>query len=244
MVTLDRIRLTGLLRRKPWKQGFFYGSILSLLANASTVVQHVRCMTEARTVHERSGPVVDTRLHRATIAVLRGRGWDGLTLERVAQEAGRARSTLWRQGLTREVLVNALVGELAADFRETMFPILTTGGTGRDRLERGLVALCELLDRHLPLMLATDEAFHQETAPGQPPDYLHPFIQFLREGAADGSLEPGDDLVEAANVAFNAVAWTYVHLRGRHGWPAERTTSGVVDVVLNGLANDRGKEPS
>jgi SAM-dependent methyltransferase len=24
MVTLDRIRLTGLLRRKPWKQGFFY----------------------------------------------------------------------------------------------------------------------------------------------------------------------------------------------------------------------------
>jgi hypothetical protein len=24
MVTLDRIRLTGLLRKKPWKQGFFY----------------------------------------------------------------------------------------------------------------------------------------------------------------------------------------------------------------------------
>lgn len=183
-------------------------------------------------------------LHRATIAVLRERGWDGLTLERVAEAAGRARSTLWRQGLTREVLVGALVGELAADFRETMFPILTTGGTGRDRLERGFVALCELLDRHLPLMLATDEAFHQDTAPGQPPDYLHPFIQFLREGAADGSLEPGDDLVEAANVAFNAVAWTYVHLRGRHAWPAERTASCVVDVVLNGLATDRGKEPS
>lgn len=193
-------------------------------------------------MHDR--PRVSEELHRATIAVLRERGWDGLTLERVAEEAGRARSTLWRQGLTRDVLVTALVGELAADFRETLFPILTTGGTGRDRLERGLVALCELLDRHLPLMLATDEAFHQDTAPGQPPDYLHPFIQFLREGAADGSLDPGDDLVETANVAFNAVAWTYVHLRGRHGWPAERTTSCVVDVVLNGLAADRRKEPS
>jgi AcrR family transcriptional regulator len=199
-------------------------------------------MTEAPLMHD--GPRVSEELHRATIAVLRERGWDGLTLERVAEEAGRARSTLWRQGLTREVLVTALAGELAADFRETMFPNLTTGGTGRDRLERGLVALCELLDRHLPLMLATDEAFHQETAPGQPPDYLHPFIQFLREGAADGSLDPGDDLVETANVAFNAVAWTYVHLRGRHGWPAERTTSCVVDVVLNGLATDRRKEPS
>ena len=191
-----------------------------------------------------NSPVVSHELHEATIAVLSERGWDGLTLERVAEAAGRARSTLWRQGLTREVLVTALAGELAADFRETMFPILTTGGTGRDRLERGLVALCELLDRHLPLMLATDEAFHQETGPGQPPDYLHPFIQFLREGAADGSLDPGDDLVEAANVAFNAVAWTYVHLRGRHEWPADRTATCVVDVVLNGLADDRREEPS
>lgn len=187
---------------------------------------------------------VDEELRRAAIAVLREQGWDGLTLERVAQASGRARSTLWRQGLTLEALVASLVGELAADFRSSMFPILTTHGSGRDRLERGLVALCELLDRHLPLMLATDEAFHQDTAPGQPPDYLHPFIQFLREGEADGSLAPGDDVVEAADVAFNAVAWTYVHLRGRHGWPAARAKTRVVGVVLDGLAAPRGKEPS
>src|SRR6188508_1213553 len=143
----------------------------------------MRCMSETVALPERTS--VDPELHRATISVLRERGWDGLTLERVAQAAGRARSTLWRQGLTLEVLVSALIGELAADFRETMYPILTGQGTGRDRLERGLAALCDLLDRHLPLMLATDEAFHQDPAPGQHPDYLHPFIQFLREGAAD-----------------------------------------------------------
>ena len=193
-------------------------------------------MNETTQMQERITPVVDDQLRRATIAVLRERGWEGLTLERVAQAAGRARSTLWRQSLTLEVLVGSLTGELAADFRDSMFPILTTGGTGRDRLERGLVALCELLDRHLPLMLATDEAFHQDTARGQPPDYLHAFIQFLREGAADGSLAPGEDVVEAADVAFNAVAWTYVHLRGRHGWPAERARTRVVGVVLDGLA--------
>lgn len=189
-------------------------------------------------MHTRSALAVDDGLRRATIEVLRERGWDGLTLERVARVAGRARSTLWRQGLTLETLVGALVGELAADFRDTMYPILTADGTGRDRLARGLVALCELLDRHLPLMLATDEAFHQDTAPGQPPDYLHPFIQFLREGAADGSLAPGD-VVTAADVAFNAVAWTYVHLRGRHGWPAQKAQDRVVGVVLNGLAGER-----
>jgi AcrR family transcriptional regulator len=191
-------------------------------------------MSATQTVHE--------DLRAATISVLRERGWEGLTLERVAQVAGRARSTLWRQGLTARDLIDALVGELAADFRDTMYPILTSDGSGLDRLERGLLALCGLLERHLPLMLATDEAFHQDTAPGEPPNYLHPFIQFLREGAADGSLAPGDDVVAAADVAFNAVAWPYVHLRGRHGWPAEKAESRVVGVVLNGLAAQRGKE--
>ena len=67
---------------------------------------------------------VDASLRRAAIEVLRERGFAGLTLERVAEVAGRARSTLWRQGLTREVLVQALVGDLAADFRETIHQVI------------------------------------------------------------------------------------------------------------------------
>jgi AcrR family transcriptional regulator len=188
-------------------------------------------------------PAIDEELRRATIEVLRERGWDGLTLERVAEVAGRARSTLWRQGLSRDSLIAALVGELAEDFRSTMYPILTSGGTGRERLARGLEALCELLDRHLPLMLATDEAFHQPTAPDEPPDYLHPFIRFFREGADDGSLPAHGDVVEAADLAFNGVAWPYVHLRGRHEWPAERAKARVVDLVLNGIAGPLPRKP-
>src|SRR5262249_29514068 len=180
-------------------------------------------------------PTIDEELRRATIEVLRERGWEGLTLEGVAEVAGRARSTLWRQGLTRDSLIAALVGELAEDFRSTMYPILTSGGTGRERFTRGLDALCELLDRHLPLMLATDEAFHQKEAPAQPPDYLHPFIQFLREGAADGSLAVEGNVVRAADIAFNAVAWTFVHLRGRHGWELAEARDRVVALVLNGI---------
>ena len=119
-----------------------------------------------------------------------------------------------------------------------LYPVLTSAGTGRERLRRGLEALCELVERHLPLMLANDEAFHQDTGPGQPPNYLHPFILFLREGAEDGSLTPRNDVVAAADVAFNAVAWTYVHLRGRHEWPTDRTRALVVDLVLNGIDRD------
>jgi AcrR family transcriptional regulator len=187
-------------------------------------------------VQDAVAPAVDAALREATIEVLRERGWDGLTLERVAEVAGRARSTLWRQGLTRDVLIGALVGELAEDFQRAMYPVLTASGTGRERLVQGLEALCRLIDRHLPLMLATDEAFHQEPSPGRPPDYLRPFITFIRDGAADGSLDPGSDAVETADLVFNAVAWPYVHLRGRHGWPAGRARDGVIRVVLNGVA--------
>src|SRR5215203_5472486 len=101
---------------------------------------------------EQRAPRVSEELRRATIEVLRERGLAGLTLERVAEVSGQARSTLWRQGLTRELLVVALAGELADDFRSTMYPVLTSEGTGRERFERALEALCELLDRHLPLM--------------------------------------------------------------------------------------------
>ena len=146
-------------------------------------LQHACCIDRILVMQK-----VEPELQAATITVLRERGWDGLTLERVAEVAGRARTTLWRQGLTRDVLIGALVGGLAEDFRTSMFPVLTAGGTGRERLVLGLEALCDLLDRHLPLLLATDEAFHQAPAPGQPPDYLRPFITFLRDGAADGSL--------------------------------------------------------
>jgi AcrR family transcriptional regulator len=184
-----------------------------------------------------AGPLaVDASLRAATISVLRERGWDGLTLERVAEVAGRARSTLWRQGLTRELLVGALAGELAEDFRNAMYPVLTAGGSGRERLVHALDALCGVVERHLPLLLATDEAFHQSPVPGQPPDYLRPFITFLREGEADGSLAIGGDVVETADVVFNTVAWPYVHLRGRHGWPVDRARDRIVGLVLDGLA--------
>ena len=183
---------------------------------------------------------LDERVRAAAIRVLREHGWDGLTLERVAEASGRARSTLWRQGLGREALVEALTGALADDFRSTMYPVLTVPGTGRDRLERGLDALCEVVERHLPLLLATDEAFHQ-AAPGGPASYLDPFVHFLREGRQDGTLPlPADsDLDEASDLAFNAVAWTYAHLRGRHGWPADKARARVVGLVLHGISEPK-----
>ena len=64
-----------------------------------------------------STPAPDAALRAATIEVLAESGWDGVTLEKVAERAGRARVTLWRQGVTREALLAALLDDLAEDFR-------------------------------------------------------------------------------------------------------------------------------
>src|SRR6516165_7361336 len=107
-------------------------------------MQHSCCMDASEEMRS-AAPAVDETLRRATIAVLSERGFAGLTLERVAEVAGRARSTLWRQGIGRDELVAALAGGLDQDFRESMYPVLTSPGSGRERLRRGLDALCDLL---------------------------------------------------------------------------------------------------
>ena len=97
-------------------------------------MQHSCCMSEPEPVQ---APPVDEQLRRATIEVLHERGFAGLTLERVAEVAGRARSTLWRQGLTRDALIVGLVGDLAEDFRATMYPVLTSEAPAVSGSRRG-----------------------------------------------------------------------------------------------------------
>jgi hypothetical protein len=57
----------------------------------------------------------------------------------------------------------------------------------------------------------------------------------LRDGVTDGSLREPADYDDRANALFNTVCWSYVHLRGRHGWSPERASRLVLDLVLNGV---------
>jgi AcrR family transcriptional regulator len=181
--------------------------------------------------------VVDPHLVDAALRVLDTDGWDGLTLERVATEAGSSRTTLWRQGVTPEALVDALLARLSDDYRDAVWPALTGDGSGADRLRRALDALCDVADRNLTLLAATDTAFHEAAEPGRPrsTSSLAPIRRLLQDGLADGSLAFDEPVAELAAVLFNAVCWTYVHLRLRHRWPPRRARAVLLDVLLRGL---------
>src|SRR5262245_1324363 len=174
---------------------------------------------------------VAPKLLDATVAVLGEVGWDGLSLERVAERAGVSRVTLWRQGVTRDSLVEALLERLAADYRDAMWPVLTADATGRDRLGRALEALCDVADRHLELLLISDEGFHRAAA-----ICLEPLVRALRDGYADGSLRRPGTADDAADAIFNTVCWGYVHLRARHKWSVSRTRDSILGLVAGGYA--------
>src|SRR5262245_15620045 len=105
--------------------------------------------------------VVDDRLLDAAVAVLEEHGFTGLTLERVAEAAGRSRVTLWRQGVTQEALIDGLLARLTRDYRDAMWPAMAEAGTGAERLREALGALLHIADRHLHLLAVSDDVFHR-----------------------------------------------------------------------------------
>jgi AcrR family transcriptional regulator len=184
---------------------------------------------------------MDDRLLDAAVAVLDEHGFAGLTLERVAERAGRSRVTLWRQGVTQDALLDGLLARLTRDYRDAMWPTLADSGSGADRLRVALNALCDIADRHLHLLAVSDDVFHLagqrvRDITGQAFSFLDPFSTALRAGAADGTLrDPDGPVQDLADALFNTVCWGYVHLRHRHGWPDQRARQPVLTITLAGL---------
>ena len=176
----------------------------------------------------------------ATRRALSRHGYAGATLERIATEAGVSRVTLHRRGVTKDELLAGLTARAIDDYRRRMWPALTGSGSGAERLERALRALCDTAEAHMELLIAlraqTDQVFHREDQREALTRtvFTEPLERLLRDGVADGSLRE-TDVEETATALFNLVGWTYVHLRSGHGWPPERAQGAVLDPVLHGV---------
>jgi AcrR family transcriptional regulator len=187
---------------------------------------------------------VDDRLLDAAVAVLAEYGHAGLTLERVADQVGRSRVTLWRQQITQEALVDGLLARLTRDYRDAMWPALADAGPGSDRLRSALTALVDIADAHLHLLGVADDVFDRAAdrmrdVTGQTFSFVDPFATALRAGVADGTLAtPSAPVEDAAAALFAGVCWGYVHLRRRQGWPPERARAAVVSLALAGFTVD------
>ena len=167
-------------------------------------------------------------------------GWQAATLTRIADEAGVSRTTLHRRGLGREEIFALLARDYEAAFRNALWPAVTGRGTGVERLEAMLVAVCEVTEDHLSFLAALDEEsdkrfFHEsDDVVRSREGYINPIERLLADGIADGSIRPVE-VEETATVIVNAVDRTYRHLRRAHDWDPVRSRRILIDLVLRGL---------
>jgi AcrR family transcriptional regulator len=184
--------------------------------------------------------IVDAARH-----VLAQDGLAAATLERISSAAGVSRMTLHRRGVSKADILRAIATELERDYRESLWPALVARGTGRERLELALAALCDVTERNLALLGALSAAargaiYHDD--PANPSEgaltrevFVEPLQRLLLDGAADGTLRADLDATETATVLFNVIGHTYTHLRADHRWDVERARIGVVGLVLGGV---------
>jgi hypothetical protein len=148
--------------------------------------------------------------------------------------------TLHRRGIRREDVLAGLAAAAVSAYRAALWPVLVSDGSGAERLERALVALCAVAEEQLEVLVAlqaaADEVFHAagEGAVDTRTEFTEPLEKLLRDGVADGSLH-AEDPHETAVVLFNMVGGTYVHLRSGHRWPAPRAQSAVIATALRGV---------
>lgn len=206
-------------------------------------------MAEAR------NPLLDDAVLRAAAQVIAEHGWHDFTLERVAEAAGTSRVTLYRRGITKDLLVEALVVGAAQAWQAALWPALTGTGTGAKRLVAAMHACCTVVEQHLSVLAglstAPDPIFHLDephSTDGRDTRnvYVAPFERLLQDGIADGSLNPPGPSEETATLLFNVLTRTYLHLRSGHCWDASRTTRSLVDLLMTGLGapatSDEGED--
>ena len=167
-------------------------------------------------------------------------GWQSATLTRIAEEAGVSRMTLHRRGLGREEIFGLLARDYEDAFRTALWPSVTSRGTGAERLEAMLVAVCEVTEDHLSFLVAldeeTDRRFFHESDPEvhSREGYINPIERLLADGISDGSVREVD-IEETATVLVNAVDRTYRHLRRAHDWSPVRARAALIDLTMRGL---------
>jgi AcrR family transcriptional regulator len=179
------------------------------------------------------------RLQRVRRALAR-RAWHEVTTEELADAAGLSRMTLHRRGITKDVVLAQLGELLAAEYRDAIFPALTSSAPAGDRLRQALEAACGVDERSLGLVDALGPAvgavFHE---PGDGPVLTRAtFVDGLRRIVEDGVREGtvrSDDPAQTATLLFNATGWTYRHLRTGHRWSTRRARDAVVDLLLDGV---------
>lgn len=183
----------------------------------------------------------DRAILRATLKILRNKGYAGLTIEGVAARAHVSRPTIYRRWRSKPALVVAAL----VDSTRLAIPVADTGSLRGDLIEvqRHQVELMNSPEsRRVTAGLVADLAADPELGQVYVGQYLVPrraaVAQVLRRGVDRGELDPGTDLDFAYELLIGplfmrAVVW---------GQPlAPEAAEQTAEVVLAAFAPRSGR---
>ena len=139
--------------------------------------------------------------------LLVARGFQDLTLDEIAREAGVAKGTLFLYYKSKEELFSAAFGDLADQLGRRLDEVLDSGACGRNLLAAAVRAILEHLDRNHDFMshfgagkFPACGARSSERLTDKFRENNRRLVCILQRCAADKVLEPGDFVYESAAI--------------------------------------------
>ncbi len=182
---------------------------------------------------------LDRRIAQASLDVLADSGIAGFTIEAVAHRAGVGKATIYRRYSGRDDLLAAALDHLRDDT-----PMAMGEGSARERLG---VAL-DFIRTPMTHTRGGRVMAQVISAGAQHPDFLAVFydrvlgprrsmlVSILREGVAEGWVDPDADLEAAVTLLVGPM----IFLKVWHGTPvASVTTDQIVELALRGAGVSR-----
>jgi AcrR family transcriptional regulator len=183
-------------------------------------------------------PEAEPRIRRYAVQLLLERGFDGMTVDDVAEAAGVGKATIYRRWASKELLAN----DAMADLFDMEIPDADTGSIAGDLLEVYRTALAFAnSERGLALIrLAVAEANRDQRSAQIYRDVLDRRIE-LTEAALDRARSRGEQIRSTADpvlmVEWMAGVFVVRALTGRPMPPpedAERLADVTLRVILDG----------
>lgn len=180
---------------------------------------------------------------QAAARVLKARGFDGLTMDEVAREAGVAKGTLFLYYKHKEDLVLALFSSMAETFGSGLAALAGSGLPAAEMLEETVLALLRHFDSKrditgysggLPLA-----GHRKEILRGRFTANMQRLAAILETCSAGGLLRLEDPLFSASALfGLCRGSNTYARAAGRR-LPVEERARRVTDIFLNGTRKRR-----
>lgn len=178
----------------------------------------------------------------AVVHILAQEGLERLTMERVAQEAGVAKGTLYCYFADKQALLEAAVGMTLEPMRQQLGEVFDGSLPPRQKL-------VELLRRHLAffdahrdtlrvLLLERQKSFRvrDRRHHSRYQNFVERTAKLIEEGVADGSFRRVDPMKVAAMLIDANISLISGRLFGEDSAPLEDDVRLIADLFVRGLA--------